>query len=46
MKLEGFIAIRYLFATRQRSVANVISWVSLVGLLVSTAALILSLIHI
>ena len=43
MKLEGFIAIRYLFATRQRSVANVISWVSLVGLLVSTAALIIVL---
>lgn len=43
MKLEGLIAVRYLFATRQRSVANVISWVSLVGLLVSTAALIVVL---
>lgn len=43
MRLEGLIAVRYLFATRQRSVANVISWVSLVGLLVSTAALIIVL---
>lgn len=43
MKLEGLIAVRYLFATRQRSVANVISWVSLAGLLVSTAALIIVL---
>lgn len=43
MKLEALIAVRYLFATRQRSVANTISWVSLVGLLVSTAALIIVL---
>ena len=43
MKLEGIIAVRYLFATRQRSVANTISWISLVGLLVSTAALIVVL---
>lgn len=43
MKLEALIAVRYLFSTRQRSVANTISWVSLVGLLVSTAALIIVL---
>lgn len=43
MRLEGIIAVRYLFATRQRSVANTISWISLVGLLVSTAALIVVL---
>lgn len=43
MKLEHLIAVRYLFATHHRSVANIISWVSLVGLLVSTAALIIVL---
>lgn len=43
MRLEGLIAVRYLFAHRQRSVANTISWVSLTGLLVSTAALIVVL---
>ena len=43
MKLEALIATRYLFATKQRSVANTISWISLVGLLVSTASLIVVL---
>ena len=43
MRIEGLIAVRYLFARRQRSVVNVISWISLVGLLVSTAALIIVL---
>ena len=43
MRLEQLIAVRYLFARRQKSVVNVISWVSLIGLLVSTAALIVVL---
>ena len=43
MKLEGLIAVRYLFGRRQRSVVTVISWISLIGLLVSTAALIIVL---
>ena len=43
MKLEGLIAVRYLFAGKQKSVVTVISWISLIGLLVSTAALIIIL---
>ena len=43
MKLEGLIAVRYLFASKQKSVVTVISWISLIGLLVSTAALIIVL---
>ena len=43
MKLEGLIAVRYLFAHKQKSVVTVISWISLIGLLVSTAALIIVL---
>ena len=50
MKFEGLIAVRYLFAglrrhsaARSRSVVTVISWISLIGLLVSTAALIVVL---
>lgn len=43
MRLEQLIAVRYLFARRQKSVVNVISWISLIGLLVSTAALIVVL---
>ena len=43
MKLEGLIAVRYLFARKQKSVVTVISWISLIGLLVSTAALIIVL---
>jgi len=50
MRLEGLIAVRYLFAghrknnaARTRSVATVISWISLIGLLVSTAGLIIVL---
>ena len=43
MKLESLIAVRYLFAGRQKSVVSVISWISLIGLLVSTAALIVVL---
>ena len=43
MRLESLIAVRYLFARRQKSVVNIISWISLIGLLVSTAALIIVL---
>mgnify|MGYP002623946963 CR=1 FL=1 len=43
MKLEGLIAVRYLFARRHKSVVTIISWISLAGLLVSTAALIVVL---
>ena len=43
MRLEPFIATRYLFAHKQKSVVNVISWISLIGLMVSTAALIVVL---
>ena len=43
MKLERLIAVRYLFARGHKSVVTVISWISLVGLLVSTAALIIVL---
>ncbi len=43
MKLEGLIAVRYLFARGQKSVVHTISWISLIGLLVSTAALIIVL---
>ena len=43
MKIEALIAVRYLFSRKQRSVVNVISWISLVGLMVSTMALIVVL---
>ena len=43
MKIESLIAARYLFARKQKSVVNIISWISLVGLMVSTAALIVVL---
>ncbi len=43
MKLEALIAVRYLFAKGQKSVVHAISWISLIGLLVSTAALIIVL---
>lgn len=43
MKLEGLIAVRYLFSHGHKSVVTVISWISLIGLLVSTAALIVVL---
>ena len=43
MKLESLIAVRYLFSRGQKSVVTVISWISLIGLLVSTAALIVVL---
>ncbi|MBR4738989.1 MAG: ABC transporter permease [Bacteroidales bacterium] len=43
MRLEGLIAARYLFGRKQKSVVTVISWISLIGLMVSTAALIIVL---
>jgi len=43
LRIEGLIAVRYLFSRKQRSVVNVISWISLVGLMVSTTALIVVL---
>lgn len=43
MKIALFIARRYLFAQKRRSVINVISWISLVGIAVGTMALIIVL---
>lgn len=43
MNLEHHIALRYLFGRKQRSLVTVISWISLIGLLVSTAAMIVVL---
>ena len=43
MKIETLIAVRYLFSRKQRSVVNVISWISLIGLMVSTMAMIVVL---
>ena len=43
MKLSLFIARRYLFSRKQKTVINVISWISLVGIAVSTMALIIVL---
>jgi lipoprotein-releasing system permease protein len=43
LKIEGLIATRYLFSRKQRSIVNVISWISLIGLMVSTMALIVVL---
>lgn len=43
MRLEQLIAVRYLFARGQKSVVHAISWISLIGLMVSTAALIVVL---
>lgn len=42
-RLERLIAVRYLFSRKQRSVVNVISWISLIGLMVSTMAFIIVL---
>jgi len=43
LKTPLFIAKRYLFSRKQKSVINVISWISLVGIAVGTAALIIVL---
>lgn len=43
MNLPHFIAKRYLFSRKRKSVINVISWISLVGLSVASTALIVVL---
>ena len=43
MSLPHFIASRYLFSRKRKSVINVISWISLVGLSVASTALIVVL---
>lgn len=43
MKLALFIARRYLFSQKRRSVINVISWISLIGIAISSMALIVVL---
>lgn len=43
MKTPHFIARRYLIARRGKSVINIISWISLIGIAVGTAALIIVL---
>lgn len=43
MNLPYFIAKRYLFARKRKSVINVISWISLVGLSIASMALIIVL---
>lgn len=43
MRTTLYIARRYFFSRKQRTVINVISWISLVGIAVSTAALIVVL---
>lgn len=43
MKLSFLIARRYFFSRKQKTVINVISWISLIGIAVSTTALIVVL---
>ena len=43
MKPALFIARRYLFSQKKRSVINVISWISLIGIAISSMALIVVL---
>ncbi len=43
MKLSLFIARRYLFARKKRNVINIINWVTLVGIAIGSAAIILVL---
>ncbi len=40
MKVSTFIARRYLFSRKEKTVINLISWISLIGITVSTLALI------
>jgi len=42
-RLKYFIAWRYFFSRKQKTVINLISWISLIGIAVSTAALIVVL---
>lgn len=43
MRLNLFIARRYFFSRKQKTVINIISWISLIGIAVSTTALIVVL---
>lgn len=43
MRLDFFIARRYFFSRKQKTVINIISWISLIGIAVSTTALIVVL---
>lgn len=43
MRLSFFIARRYFFSRKQKTVINIISWISLIGIAVSTTALIVVL---
>ena len=43
MKLAFFVARRYLFSQKKRSVINAISWISLIGIAIGTMALIVVL---
>ena len=43
MNVSSFIAKRYLFAKKSRSIINVISFISFFGLLISSAALVIIL---
>ena len=43
MRGVWFIARRYFFSRKQRTVVNLISWISLIGIAVSTMALIVVL---
>ncbi|MBP5547524.1 MAG: ABC transporter permease [Bacteroidales bacterium] len=40
MKVSTFIALRYLFSRKEKTVINLISWISLIGITVSTMALV------
>lgn len=40
MKVSTFIAWRYLFSRKEKTVVNIISWISLIGIAVSTMALV------
>ena len=40
MRISSFIARRYLFSRKEKTIINLISWISLVGITVSTTALI------
>lgn len=40
LRLSLFLALRYLFSRKEKSVINLISWISLIGITVSTLALV------
>ena len=43
MKVDIFIALRYIFSKKSRNIINWITWISMVGILVGTAAVIIVL---